>query len=165
MEESNLSIDEFSVLSKWYAISMLEMTRLEDFSGKKEDFIEALNDQVAEEEIILTLDELVRSEFLTYTNEKYSKASKTTLVLEPSKSSAAVRLYHSDCLDKAKCELDNQDVNTRDYRSTTITFNKEDYIEVTDMIKDCHQKILKIANKNQKGDTTYIFQSQFFKIV
>jgi uncharacterized protein (TIGR02147 family) len=165
MQESNLSMDEFSVLSKWYAISMLEMTRLKNFGGHQSEFVSLLKGQVEEEEVSTTLEELVRAGFLIVDNEVYNKTSKSTLVLEPKKSSAAVRLFHSECLEKARHELDLQDVNSRDFRCTTMTFNKEDYQEVTDTIKDCHQKILKIANKTNEGDSTYIFQSQFFRIV
>lgn len=163
---SAFSLELFSMAAEWYHWAILEMSELADFEAN-EDFIQnRLSGSLDKKTIRSALDRLVRLGF-------FEKAKDGKLVranpenapnfLRNKVPSEAVRSYHKQMIEKAKAAVDEQTMEERYLRGTTLPFKCADREKVEEILRNAHSEILALASK---GDAEELYQlnTQFFRL-
>lgn len=163
---SSFSLELFSMAAEWYHWAILEMSELSDFDAN-EDFIQnRLNGSLDKKTIRAALDRLLRLGFLEKAkNGKLVRANpeNSPNFLRNKVPSEAVRSYHKQMIEKAKLAVDEQSIEERYLRGTTLPFKMADREKVEEILRNAHREILELA---AKGDAEELYQlnTQFFRL-
>ena len=153
-----LSEDMFSLLSEWYYIALLNLTKQTDCSNQPSCLGKKLG--VPTELIKSALERLKRLNLIKVKNNKLIRTSepiRTTLDI----SSTAIRKYHIQNLNLAQHALENVPVEKREVSSITMNIDPDQMEQAKKMIVDFKRKFAKVM---EKGDPqkTYTLTVHFF---
>ncbi len=166
LSSSSFSLELFSMASEWYHWAILEMSELRNFVATEEYIQARLIGAPDKKTIRLAIDRLVRLGFFTKDSEgKIVRANTESApnFLRNKIPSEAVRSYHKQMIEKAKAAVEEQSVEDRYLRGTTIPFKRSDREKVEEIIRNAHKELLELA---AKGDAEELYQlnTQFFRL-
>lgn len=160
----NLTLDAFRIISDWYHTAILELIELKDFQSDIDWIVERLGHEVSAQQINKAIERLLRLELIFKTpTGKLKRAKENPVLLENYIPSEAIRHFHKQMIEKAKDAIEQQPIEQRDLRGSTLAIRKKDYKKIQEIIKSAHAKIVALSADGD-GDELYQFNTQFFSL-
>lgn len=160
-----LSLELFSAVSEWYHWAILSLTELRDFKPDAAWIQDKLGPDLDKKTIQRAVDRLTTLGLLVLQPDgRYVRMDhESSILMENSIPSAAIRQYHTQMVDKSRAAIEGQTVEERTLRATTMTFDKKDLPMVEEILADAHRQIAEFAAQRE-GDELYQLNSQFFRL-
>lgn len=160
-----LDVDIFQLISEWHHSALLQIVKLRDFQNDLEYITSRLGNGLSAQTVSESLDRLIRLGLLEISPEdgKLRRTQEKAVSVESSVPSGAIRSFHKQMLAKAKNAIEDQAIDERDLRSTTVTIEAEKYPQFLEIIRRAHLEILKLS-ADGTGDEVYQMNTQFFRI-
>lgn len=162
-QRSALKLSHFQLVADWYHFTLLETLSLKDFKNDPDYLCKRLRGRLTPEMIRLAIQRLKQLGLVKETESKL-KRSEGNPVLKDEIPSIAVKNHHRQLLSKAREALFEQNIEQRDFRSTQLALKRENYDKAKKLIQDFHRAMQKLAEKEEKGEAIYAFNSQFFQL-
>lgn len=156
-----LDLDQFKVIADWYHLPILSLTEIPAFKLEPKYIGQALGISALEAHAALE-----RLDRLGLIVKKEGRLEKTHehFVAESSKKNNSLRLFHKQMLEKAIEALGTQSPLEKVVGSETLAISKAKIPEVRMLIEDCFQKIVAVAQEDQKKTDVYHLGIQFFNL-
>lgn len=160
-----IALEVFAATSEWYHTALMTMLDLEDFNPDPAWIQERLGGDPDKKTIKQALERLVQLKLIQKTPDgKYSNINgDNPYFVANDIPSEAIRRYHAQMIEKAKSSVEQQTIEERQLRGTTIAFKKEDMSKVAEIISEAHAKVLALGVTND-AEEVYQFNSQFFRL-
>ncbi len=159
-----ISLDVFKFVADWSHIAILEILNLKDFDGTQK-FIELyMSEALSSAQVKLTIERLVRLDLVANTKGKLSRRKDSSILFDANIPSEAVRSYHAQMLQRAQRSIEEQSLEQRDLRSSTLCFKNEDYKKAKQIIAECHKK-LSLLSRDRNGEMIYQLNTQLFELI
>lgn len=162
--EFSVSIDSFRFIADWYHVAILEMIELKDFRYDLGLIARRLGRGLNRELVEAAILRLIRLELVEESKTKrYLKRKEGTFIVDKNISSDTIKKHHDQFIQFARMAIFDQDIESRDIRSTTISIKKKNYKQAQEILKQAHADLLELSCKGD-GDDVYQVCTQFFKI-
>jgi uncharacterized protein (TIGR02147 family) len=156
-----ISLDNFSLISGWHHLAILELTSLKDFKSDVSWIARRLN--LTPSEVKISIDRLIRLNLLCEVNGQWQAVDDKTNTPNdiPSK---AIKEFHSGILKKASSAVYSQNTETRDLGATVVGINIEDIPKAKALIRNFRAEMAKLLESNKEKNAVYCLSTQFFKL-
>jgi uncharacterized protein (TIGR02147 family) len=159
---SNLDLDAFQVISDWYHMPILEMTRLANFKMSPLTIAQRLGITTIEAEV--AIDRLLRLGLLKIgKDKKYRKSSERNLA-NSNKSNQALRHYHKQTIAKALQSVEVQDPKERFLGADFFSVDPRQIPEAKLMIEEFIDKLLEFFRRGERQTEIYQFSAQLLRV-
>lgn len=162
-EYFQLSLDQFHLISKWYHFALLELLTLKNAKTSPQWLSKKIG--VPLFEVKLALERLERLGYLS--NENGLKVCTPKSSVKPKKADLAVRLYHTEMLEKARVAMlktAQSDFEKREISGMTLAINKEKLPLAKKKINKFKREMAKLLCDDQTSDV-YQLSVQFFSLL
>jgi uncharacterized protein (TIGR02147 family) len=170
-EALSLSQDQFSIISEWYHMAILQVMQLQNYaeSAKAEGeclFIsKRLN--LTEETVLVAIARLLKLGAIISQGEYHQPASDFVMVAG-SVPSSAVKRFHKQNIQKAVEALEYQESSSCAFKTTTLSIDSNDFKKINNELGDFCKNIMIKYGKTQssavKPNQVCILSQQFFKV-
>ena len=160
---SDLKLSHFRLIADWYHFTLLEAMSLKDFKNDATFLSRRLRGRLSPETINLAFQRLKELGLVKEADSKLVRSNDNP-VLSGEVPSFAVKNHHREILTRAREALREQEVDERDFRSSQLSFRKENYPKVKELIRNFHRAIQNLSEKEGVGDDVYALNTQFFKL-
>ncbi len=130
---TQLSLDQFAVISEWYHFAILSLITLRDFKPQISWIAARLG--ITEGEARAAVERLVRLDLLDVSQARWKQKGQPIFLDNPS-STAATRRFQSQVLEKACYSLENDPFELRELNSMTIAIDPKSVPLARKRIKD-----------------------------
>lgn len=159
----DLDVERFRLVADWYHFAVLEMIDLKDFRTDPEYLSRRLGGKVSAFLISGALERLERMGLITRERKNWRKGTmQGNRKVGDALPSQAIRQHHLQMIEKAKAAITDLPMETRDIRGTTIAIRREDYAKATEILRECHQRLQKLAADD--ADEVYRLNTQLFPL-
>jgi uncharacterized protein (TIGR02147 family) len=164
-EELFVSVDAFRYISDWYHVALIELIATKNFRQDINWITKRLGKGLTAEVVSKALERLVRLNLIEKKENGYfKKTEEAALILDQKSSSDAIRLHHQQMMEFGMKAINDQRLDQRDVRTTTISMKLKNYKEAQDIIRKAHMQILELAEEAGEGEEVYVLSSQFFQL-
>jgi len=161
-ESHELDLDHFRFIADWYHLAILEMVSLPDFDEDSEAIAQRLGGTLAPMLARAAIDRLLRLELLSRNENGRLVRTPSRVKTGDSIPSSAVRSHHLQMIKKAEAALQNQPMEERDFRGTTLPLRKKDLPQLKKLVGEFHKKVQALSS--DQGDEVYRVNSQAFSL-
>lgn len=150
---------EFSLISNWYYLAILELIQLEGLDHSITSFAAKLS--LPEEKVQEGVERLIRLGHIKVENDRWlpSEPDSTTTTEVASES---IRSYHRQILEKASTALENP-VEKRDFSSMIFSLNSEQLNYAKERLQDFRRTLVKELESMPGKDSVYCLSFQLFE--
>ncbi|OGQ98009.1 MAG: hypothetical protein A2284_12650 [Deltaproteobacteria bacterium RIFOXYA12_FULL_61_11] len=158
-----LSKDQYEVLSKWYYVTIRELTYLKDFKDDPKWIANKLDREISSTQVREAIDLLLRTGLLNRDRERLIPTVPDFVTEEQAVSDAIVQ-YHLEMIEKAKRSIKTQTREVRCLNGLTVAVNKEDVPKIKEKITEFRDTINKFLTRQKSFDAVYQLNLHFFKL-
>lgn len=159
-EKTLLEEDIFRLISDWYYLAVLNLTKVHDFQGHAEWIANRLGIKLEEaEEALLRLERL---ELVKKTRGQYVRTKKQ-LTTSRDIPSSAIRKHHSQNLVLAEQSLHRDPVEYREFGSVTVSVNPEKLPLAKELLLKTRKKIVDLLDNGATSEV-YTLSFQLFPL-
>lgn len=159
-----INLDVFKFVSDWYHMAILEILNLKNFDGTQEFIENYLAKLLPQSQVRGAIERLIRLELMYKKKGKYLRSKDSPLLLDVYIPSEAVRSFHTQMIQKALDSIENQNIEQRDLRASTLCFGKSEYVKAKQLIAELHAK-LALLSRDHDGETIYQMNTQIFELI
>jgi uncharacterized protein (TIGR02147 family) len=157
-----LEEEEFSLISNWYHLAIVEILEIPGFSGNLEWIAKRLG--IHSKQVASSIIKLERLGIVTFEEGNVIKIHSRNRVSSPAPS-RAIRSYHKQILDKAYEAIEGQDVYQRDLAAMTIAIDRENLPEIKRFLSAWRSEFRKtVSEENANPNAVYCLSMQFFDL-
>lgn len=159
-----LELETLEMIAKWYAVVILEMTRLPDFKPDAEWISRRLGATVSAEMARETLATLERHGLLE--KDKRGRVRKVAEVVRSTVNlpATAIRSFHKQVLLRAHQAIDRQTVQERYFTTLTLPVPKSKIAQASKLIGQFRDEFMRqISEDGDTPDEIYHLAVQFFR--
>lgn len=154
-----LEDQDFSLISSWHYLAILELIQLEGLEHSIESFASKLS--LPEDKIQEGIDRLVRLGHLKLENNRWIPSEPDTTTTSEI-ASESIRAYHRQILEKASSALENP-VEKRDFSSMIFSLNSEQLTYAKERLQDFRRSLVKELEAMPGKDSVYCLSFQLFE--
>jgi uncharacterized protein (TIGR02147 family) len=158
----DITIDRFNLMAEWYHTAILEMTHLDRKKLTPDTLSVELS--ISKEQAKAALELLLRLELIEEEGEGFFRKAKGKFQAQSEIPNEALRRYHYQMLSKAQESLRTQTPQEKFVGSETIPLNSKDLPKAVDIIENCFQQLLQLAENSLDRDYVYHVGIQAFKL-
>lgn len=158
-----LSRDQYEVLSKWYYVTIREMTYLKDFQEDPKWIANRLDREISAAQVKEAIELLLKTGLLTRDGAKLIP-TMPDFITEEEVVSEAVTQYHVEMMDKAKRSIAAQSQKDRCLNGLTVAVSKKDVEAVKKKIVEFRNAMNKYLTRQNNYDAVYQLNLHFFKL-
>lgn len=162
-DELVLEVDGLAIFERWYHIAILEMTLIKPFHPDPAWIAQQLGPTINASMVLDAVDRLVRSGQLERREDGSLRKTAHVIKTPPRVTTAAMRSYQKQMLQRAATSLEGQAVAQRLFMNTMIPFNSQETEQAKDMLADFIEKF-RSRFSTINGDCVYYLGSQFFYV-
>lgn len=159
-----IDLDVFKFVSDWYHMAILEILNLKKFDGTQEFLEEYLAKHLSQSQVSMAIERLMRLELIYKKKGKLYRSKNSSLLLDVYIPSEAVRSFHTQMVQKALHSIENQNIEQRDLRASTLCFGKGEYVKAKQLIAELHGKLAQLS-RDHDGETIYQMNTQIFELI
>lgn len=156
-----LENDAFHLISDWYHLPLLELTKTDGFE------LTAVNAAAALEIPVTTaaaaIERLQRLGLLKEERGRLVKKGGELLAGSPTPN-AALRRFHRQMLEKAIGAVHSQTPDERFVGSETFAFSEEDLAKANEIIEDCFSRMIRLSASGRSHRQVYHLGIQLFRL-
>ncbi len=153
---------DLDLLNNWYSMTILELTKLDDFELSASWVARKLGISTLEAE--KSIQKLKELKFLYPDNQTGEIKTNLNFRTTTDISSKKLRQMQHCFIDKAKKSLDEDDVSQRDITSLSIAISTNDLPEAKEYIKRFRRNFSSLMNKNHSKNKLYNLNIQLFPL-
>lgn len=153
----NLEPEEFSPISDWHFMPLMELLTLPLESHSPEYLASRLG--VSKEIIEQALQTLLRQNLISQVDSKYVITENTTKPV----ASHIIRQYYRTNLDVAAQALEKQSIDNRDFSVITFTMSKRKLDLVKERLQQFRRELALELTQDQERDAVYTLSMNFFE--
>ncbi len=161
---STLQLDHLRIVSDWYHIAILEMTRLKNFSSDPEWICQRLGSTVNLSQVKEAVERLVRLGLLEKTTRGGLKKTSVRLATPTDIPNRSLRQFHAEMIRRAGLALEEQPTHERDITGHMMVVDVAKLPEGKRMIQDFRRKFAEFM-ESSGGDRVYQLNVQFFNVL
>lgn len=158
---TQLSSDQFYILSEWHYLAILNLIRTRDFKPDPTVIADRLGISVAL--VRQSLDRLERTGLVRWQKGKLIR-TQASLETTDGVQSAAVRRSHYQSLDRARVALDETPVEDRDFTWMTFAFRPDQMPAFRKRVREFQDEISEEFTMDPDATEVYRFATQFFAL-
>lgn len=159
-----VSLDVFKFVSDWYHMAILEILNLKKFDGSQEFIERTLEKDLSQSQVNLAIERLTRLELIYKKKGKFYRSKDSALLLDVYIPSEAIRSFHTQMIQKALHSVENQNIEQRDLRASTLCFGEGEYVKAKELIAELHGKLTQLS-RDHDGETIYQMNTQIFELI
>lgn len=148
-EYKQLSLDAFQVISDWYHFALLNLIELEDFRVDVRWIARRLD--ISTVEVRGAIERLMRLELIIKKGNTYVR-TLNNLATTHDISSAALRRFHRQVLERALDALENVPLEQRDITSISMSIDAAKILRAKAMIKQFRRKLCLFLESGEKNE-------------
>jgi uncharacterized protein (TIGR02147 family) len=156
----NLSHDRFEVVSEWYHLAIVELSKVKGFQSNAKWIAKCLN--VSEAEIKIALERLERLGLIKWIDNKIKPVDDAYFV-SPDTSSNAVKSFHRGVIEQGLIALSEQGMDEREFNTTMVAIPKNAIHLAKEKIRtfwfECLKELEQLPNE---PEDVYCLAIQFF---
>lgn len=153
----SLSAEQFSLISNWHYLALLEMIRLKKFQPDVSWIAKQLNISTKEVETIVS--SLNRLQYLQIEGKKWKRIEAPLTTVGTQHTTEAFKFFQRQILDLASKALDDVPFSIRDQSGITLPVRSKDIPAVKEKIKKFRRSILAfVDNKKTEKDFDSVYQ-------
>lgn len=156
-----LSIDRFKVISEWYHLAILELTKLSDFERDPAWIAKKLS--ITKDQAVEAVLKLKKLRMLEERNGTWVLPAESNN-LGSEISAESIKKFHEQYLRKAMVALRKDALEDREFRTTLFAIKKENLPDAKKRIDEFWKKLDQDLGVNSKGDNVYGLAIQFFNL-
>ncbi len=161
---ANLSLDAFRVISDWYPLAILEMTKVEGFDPSPKVIARRLGLTV--NEVTIAIERLVRLGMLEVGEDgRMTDLAGSTSGVTPDYTDAAKRKYQKQILAKASQAIDEVPIAHRDQSSMLMAVDTAKLDEARVLIKDFRRKLCALLESGDQKDQVMFLSVSLFPVL
>lgn len=157
-----ITVDRFNFIAEWYHTAILEMTHLDDFTMSADSVASALRITIPQAKEAIAL--LIRLGLLDVAGKDQYQKSAGRFQTQSEVPNEALRAYHYQMLSKAQESLRQQTLLEKFVGSETLPINASDLPKAKEIIENCFQQLIILAENSEARDHVYHLGIQFFKL-
>jgi uncharacterized protein (TIGR02147 family) len=157
LDLKNLEPEEFSPISEWYFMPLMELLTLPLASHSPEHLAARLG--IPAETVALALEILLRQKLIARDGAKYTVTQNTT---QPVPSQIIRKYYHKN-FEVAAQALETQDIDQRDFSVITFTLSKQKLKLAKDRIQQFRRELALELTQDPEKDAVYTLAINFFE--
>ncbi len=159
----DLQVDQFHTVADWICVSGMALLTGNPKGLTSDQMAARLG--VTKFEMEEAMERWVRLDLVErHAEGHYSRLSHDHLMMQSSTPDGALRSFHRSMLEKATLSLETQGASEKFIGSETISFDPQNLGEVSEVIEEAVNKILKIAKNGKNKREVYHLGFQFFRI-
>jgi uncharacterized protein (TIGR02147 family) len=165
LREKPLHHDTWQVISEWYHLAILELSRTSEFKSEPQWIAKKLGLDTAS--VREAIQRLLRLGILRWerTRPKTLVATGQWLLTSPNEiPSKSIRKFHSTILKKADAALELQPLPKRHFSSMVLAIEEAQIDEAKTLIAEFNRKMSRLMTKSKKRDRVYCFSTQLFSL-
>ncbi|WII70945.1 TIGR02147 family protein [Bdellovibrio sp. 22V] len=159
---ANIGEEQFSVISDWYHLAIIETLRLHDFNPTVENLSKKLG--VAEDLIEKALERLAHLNLITKNQEGQWVPTSEGSVSTFGQSYLAVRNYHNQLVEKSNEAMDPTKGKKWDKSSLLIPVNHQRSPELVEKIRAFRAELMTEVQSMEARDSVYCLTMSFFEL-
>lgn len=160
-EVSKISEAQFRLISDWYYLAMLDYIELK--KGHIEIAQAALDLGLSQQVVTKTL-RILQEQKLVKKNQNQYEVLKDVSLTNDNIPSEAVKLFHSQILDKARSALFEQSIDEREFGAVIFNLHSSDLVEFKDDLRKMYIELAAKYNSKENKDSIYCLSLQLHKI-
>jgi uncharacterized protein (TIGR02147 family) len=160
---TNIHSEDTEIISAWYSLIIMEMTKLHDFENDSEWICRKLGGKVGADKIEKMLNTLIYKGLLREEGQKLIKTNQRLVAGDSGEVSVAIRKNHHSIIDLAKKAIDEQPIDKRYISSSSFTIKKEKVPEAVELIKEFRTNMSRLLDEAE-GNSIYQLNVQFFSM-
>lgn len=155
---------EFRFLADWYHLAALSLAEI--LGGRIDTHALSYHLAIAKKEAEGALDRLAKMDLLECIGPDNYKLRVASTITPSVKSSAALRSFHGQMLEKARVALDRQTNETRDNSAIILTVKKENLDQAKNLIREFRKNFIRLVSVDGSDDpdSVYCFSLQLFEL-
>ncbi len=170
-EGINLSQDQFTIISEWYHMAILQVMQLKGYVKRilKDGELRFISQRlsISEEIVQSSLEHLLKLKAITFHGGHHLPAADFVMV-PGSLPSASIKKFQKQFIQKSIEALDFQDSKSCAFKTTLLSIDSNDYSKINDEISEfCKNMMIKYGKSQSsevKPNQVYILSQQFFKL-
>lgn len=160
-DSSKISEAQFRLISDWYYLAMLDYIELKNGNIEID---QAAADLGLNRQIVNKTLRILQEQKLVRKNQSQFEVLKDVSLTNENIPSDAVKLFHSQILDKARNALFEQSLDEREFGAVIFNLNKSDLIEFKDDLRKMYIELAAKFNAKENKDSIYCLSVQLHKI-
>lgn len=159
---SNISEDEFEIISNWYNLPMLELAGIKEFKVDADSAAKYFG--ISKAEAAAGLQVLSRLGFAKKAGDYFERVKPVVTTTEIP--SFGIRVFHQQMIKKAIEALFGQSIKKRYFSGATLSFPSDKIDEVKKMVDDHEKKLVELAEsyRNEPNQVVYQINSQLISL-
>lgn len=155
---------EFRLVADWYHLAALSLAEILGGVIGAQELIKYLG--ITRREAADALTRLASSDFLETTDQQRYLLKVASTVTPSVRSSAAIRSFHGQMLEKARVALHQQSNEERDNSAVILTMKKENVDRAKKLIQDFRKKFMQLmsSERSDELDSVYCLSLQLFEL-
>lgn len=170
-EALSLSQDQFSLISEWYHMAILQVMQLKNYAESAAEEGECLfiskRLNLTEETVLVAIARLLKLGAIVSHGDHHQPASDFVMV-PGSMPSSAIKRFHKQNIQKAVEAIEFQDSKSCAFKTTLLSIDAADFTKINEELGQFCKGIMikygKTQNSTAKPNRVYILSQQFFKV-
>lgn len=158
---AQLEMDTFSAISDWWHYAILSLGEVKGSKASPTWIAQRLG--IPQRDASAALERLSRLGLIEIKNGRYRQCGKA-LSTSQDVTSAAIRKFHRQNLEKAAEALENVPVESRDFGAVTLAIAKSDMPRAKSLLLNLRREFTRTIGANPKRDSVYTLSINFFPV-
>jgi uncharacterized protein (TIGR02147 family) len=162
-----ISLDVFTAASEWYHWAIMALLDMPDFTIEPGWLQSRLGQDLDKRTLRAAVERLMRLGLLVRAEDgKYKRmdGNNDAVWMFSQVPSDAIRTYHTQMIDKSRDSVQQQSVDERYLRATTVAFSQDNLAKAVEIIEDAHKELMALAQECGRTDDLYQMNTQFFRL-
>jgi uncharacterized protein (TIGR02147 family) len=156
--------DQFEFYAKWYHVVIRSLIDAAPFKGDYRRLASLVYPAITPRQARDSVELLQRLGLAEKADDGSFRVTDNVLTTGPDVTSLAVQRFHLETMELAAQALQRLAAEERNISGLTLGISKEAYGRILDVIRECQQKIMDIAEKDRKADGVYQLNFHFFPV-
>lgn len=160
-DHQRLSMDAFQIVSDWYHFAILELTQVKGFKSSTKWIASRL--ELDEQKVITAIERMKRLNLIQKVGRTLKPVEDFTTSPD-GVSSAAIKKFHGQVLEKAANAIHAQSIDERDFSSVMMAIDPKDIPEAKKEIKAFRRNLSARFAKGKNKTSVYCLSVQLFNL-
>jgi uncharacterized protein (TIGR02147 family) len=156
--------DQFEFYAKWYHVVIRSLIDAFSFKGDYKRLAALVHPAITARQARASVQLLLRLGLIEKAKDGGFRVTSKVLSTGPEVASLAVQRFHLDTMQLAAQALQRLASEERNISGLTLGISKDAYGKIRDVILECQQKIMDIAEKDARADSVYQLNFHLFPV-
>jgi uncharacterized protein (TIGR02147 family) len=156
--------DQYEFYSNWYHSAIRSLIEMFPQQSDSRMLARMVYPAILPKQAKKSIDLLLRLGLISKQNNGTYKTVEKSLTTGEEVQSLAVQKFHIETMKLAEQAIKKLPQNKRNISGLTLGISKDAYLKICDLIYDCQNKIMDVANKDEKSNCVYQLNFHLFPV-